>query len=140
VGVILTNLAVPLKRVPSSFALLGKIYGIYDSGGSFFKQDQLNFYFLWQNDTGGDAVVNVSSDVMLNGSCEALAKSTFFIPSPFWGQGTIGTAKMSLGLELSLLEWWNQPPSKPVRQPGQDEDVILVSATGGWAPPIATFS
>ena len=39
----------------------------FTSTGSFLNQDELSFYFFWQNDAASDAVVNVSSSMMLTG-------------------------------------------------------------------------
>jgi len=34
--------------------------------------------------------------------------------------------------ELTILEWWNDPPTEPLREPGQLQEVVTLSANGGW--------
>jgi hypothetical protein len=110
-----------------------KIAADVDSGGDFGFIDQLNFYFFWQNDTGSDAVVNVVSHLMVNGYCSIGAHSGW-IWTPFWGASTIGHTQLWVDAGLTLLEWWNQPPTEPLRQPGQLANVATLSADGGWGP------
>jgi hypothetical protein len=109
-----------------------KIFSSIRDSEHFLLQDELNFYFLWQNETGQDAVVNVESYLMLNGRVQASASSGW-LWSPFWGEGTIGNSHLSLDVGLSLLEWWNQPPTHPVGQAGQLENVQTVDVDGGFA-------
>jgi hypothetical protein len=102
-----------------------KIYSEYkrewDDG--FWHQDELIFYFFWQNDTGQDAVVNVSSYLLLNGRCEVNAYAGWY-----WG----GESTLHLDAQLSLLEWWNQPPTEPLWQRDQRQNVMTLSASSGW--------
>jgi|SRR5215831_9660946 len=92
----------------------------------FWVQDDLNFYFLWENFTGQDAVVNVSSYLMLNGGVTVGA-----MPGWGWTLGfPISTSRATLNAELSLLEWWNNPPTEPVREPGQERFIVQFSKEG----------
>lgn len=104
----------------------------YEHGGYIGPHDEVVFYFLWQNDTGSDAVVNVESQLILNGSCSIFAESGL-IWSPFWGQGTIGESELWVEANLKLFEWWNQPATEPLPQPSQTHDVIGLSTGGGFA-------
>ena len=103
----------------------------WKQGGSFLGHDEVDFFFLWQNDTGSDAVVDVESQLMLAGRSSVFADSGL-VWSPFWGQGTIGNSRLRIESELTLLEWWNQPPTQPLQQPGQQHEVVDMSADGGW--------
>ena len=100
-------------------------------GGPFLGHDEVDFFFMWQNDTGGDAVIDVESQLMLAGRSSVFADSGL-IWSPFWGQGTIGSSRLRIESELTILEWWNQPPTQPLRQPSQRHEVVDMSADGGW--------
>ena len=101
------------------------------SGDNVLASHELSFYFLWQNDTGSDAVVNVESYLMLQGRAEIHASHGWFW-SPLWGQSTIGEIDYSLGTNLTILEWWNQPPTQPVDQVGQHQTILSLSVNGGW--------
>ena len=85
--------------------------------------DQVVFYFMWQNDTGQDAVVNVESYLMLMGSCEIAAHDSWW-PGIYWDGGNVGESYLSLDADLKLLEWWNQPATQPLRQPSQSREVF----------------
>jgi hypothetical protein len=96
--------------------------------------DEIVFYFLWQNETGSDAVVNVESQLMLNGTCSAYAEDRLIPPifSLFVGGGPWAWSRLTLNAELKLLEWWNQPATQPLRHPGQLREVAELSAEGGF--------
>jgi hypothetical protein len=84
------------------------------------------FYFLWQNETGSDAVVNVESQLMLTGTCSAYAEGRV---TP-WFMGLLtegelfGHSELWIEVELKLLEWWNQPATQPIRQPGELAEIF----------------
>jgi hypothetical protein len=99
--------------------------------GTISADQRVNFYFLWRNNVGGDVVVDVSTALMLNGFCEVTA-SHGWIWTPFWGASTIGHCDMTVTAELTVLEWWNEPPTEPLHEPGQSQDVVTLSADGGW--------
>jgi hypothetical protein len=46
---------------------------------------------------------------------------------------SIGTITLSADVELRLWEWWHQPPTEPVHQPGQIQSVSALSVDGGYA-------
>jgi hypothetical protein len=102
--------------------------------GGIGPHDEVVFYFLWQNETSSDAVVNVESQLMMNGTCSAYAESRLIplIGKAYLGLGVWDESKLSLDAELKLLEWWHQPATQPLRQPGQLRDVLDVGVSGGF--------
>jgi hypothetical protein len=104
-----------------------------ESGDVFFDEAELNFYFLWQNDAGGDAVVNVSSLLFAKGRVRAYAEDGWIPSFGLWGGGTEGSVEASARARLTLLEWWNQPPTEPLQQTSQVQEIAHVSADGNWA-------
>jgi hypothetical protein len=104
-----------------------KILLNYATDDAFAATDRLNFYFIWRNETGGDAVVNVASYLTLNGSCKVHAKSSFW-----HGLAAPNFSKVSVDAELSVFEWWNEPPTEPLSEPGQLQNVTpSLEADGG---------
>ena len=104
-----------------------KILLNYATDDAFAATDRLNFYFFWRNETGGDAVVNVASYLTLNGSCKVHAKSSFW-----HGLAAPNFSKVSVDAELSVFEWWNEPPTEPLSEPGQLQNVTpSLEADGG---------
>lgn len=99
----------------------------------FLTTEELTFYFFWSNDTGGDALVNVSTLLAINGSYTANAYDGW-IWSPFWGTGTIGESAVTLTAKLNVLEWWNQPPTSPDHRASQYRDVAHLKINGDWTP------
>jgi hypothetical protein len=102
--------------------------------GDIGPHDEVAFYFLWQNETGTDAVVNVESLLMLKGTCSLYAESGLF---PWFGRLVVGEAlfgqsSVSIDAELKLLEMWNQPATRPLRQPGQFVEVQRLLVEGGF--------
>jgi hypothetical protein len=91
-----------------------KIHSIYDrTGGDGQTTDGVFFYFFWQNDTGADALVNVESELMLNGICGA-GVAAAWMPN-------VGGGDVQVYAQLNPFEWWNQPPTQPLQQPGQEQ-------------------
>jgi hypothetical protein len=99
--------------------------------GSISADQRVNFYFLWRNDVGSDVAVNVTSYLMLTGFCE-ISASHGWVWTPFWGASTIGHCDLTVSAELIVLEWWNEPPTEPLKESGQSQDVLTLSASGGW--------
>jgi hypothetical protein len=102
-----------------------------DGPGNIGDYDEVAFYFLWQNDTGSDAVVNVESQLLLMGSCGAYAEDGWF-PGFLWLSGNYGKCRVLLNAKLTVLEWWNHPPTQPLRQPGQEREVTDFEVEGGF--------
>jgi hypothetical protein len=93
----------------------------------FFATDRLNFYFFWRNETGSDAVVNVVSYLTINGSCRVHATSSIW-----HGWLTPNFAQVSIDAKLSVFEWWNEPPTEPLSEAGQQQNVVpQLKAEGG---------
>ena len=107
-----------------------KIYSALESEGTFAADDDLNFYFYWANSTGQDAVVNVSTFLMLDGLCNAWGNDEWLV-NP-WGVQAFGHAVVTVTAQLSLLEWWNHPPTTPLQQPGQRQEVVSFQHNGHW--------
>ncbi len=82
------------------------------------------FYFRWQNpDPNSFAVVNVNTNLVVKGICQAGANPGFF---------SGGSSDLNLSGHLTLWQWWDQPPSEPFLQSSQDVSNILdVGASGG---------
>jgi hypothetical protein len=88
--------------------------------------DEIVFYFLWVNETGGDAVVNVESHLMPKGTAEVYCNERWI---PVFGGG-FGETKLTMEANLKVLEWWNQPPTSPLQQSGQTSDVLELVMQG----------
>jgi len=102
------------------------------SGGPVHSNDEINFYFVWQNPNNNPVLVNVSSQLMLNGVVEVHAASSW-LWAPFWG-ALGGESYLTVSAELTVWEWWNQPPTQPSQQASQKRDVENLTAHGGWRP------
>jgi hypothetical protein len=74
-----------------------------DSTGSL-GGDVVNFFFSWENSSDQYVVIDVDSWLMLNGSCKLDIPGHLF---------DYELASMEILLNLSLQEWWNQPPTTP---------------------------
>jgi hypothetical protein len=81
---------------------------------------QFNFAFLWQNDNDYEAVVNVLTALILDGSCEVQAAPGFFSGD---------TTDLYMNTHLSLLQLWNQGPD--AYQPLDSQSVLHLNAQGG---------
>jgi hypothetical protein len=109
-----------------------KVFSQFGDEGSFFAHDEVNFYFRWTNDTHADAVVNVTSFLMLDGGCHAWADSGW-LWNPFATWATDTYIDMRATVDLSLLEWWHQPATEPLRQADQSDPVTDLFVDGGFA-------
>jgi hypothetical protein len=98
---------------------------------SIHSEDSLNinenmtFYFLWNNPSDAFAVVNVDGYLVVDGFCVGKSEGGFL---PGFRYSLI-----DMNAELHLLEWWNQPPTEPLSQFGQNQNVVNLSTnTGGF--------
>ena len=82
--------------------------------------ETLSFAFLWQNPSDRPAVVNVDGYLVLDGRCRATAFGNTF--------GGFNVCHMFVDARLDIHELWNQPPTSPIRQSGQDARALQVSA------------
>ncbi|MGA8595883.1 MAG: hypothetical protein WB676_14285 [Bryobacteraceae bacterium] len=83
---------------------------------------QFVFYFWWENEQSSFALVNVNTSLILNGTCGVSAA-----PSVLFGN----SASISLSANLTLLQWWEQPPTQPLYQDSQMQFIVgLLAYTG----------
>ena len=83
---------------------------------------EIIFYFLWENSTDKDVVINVDSWLMLNGYGQVNIPGNWFDDE---------LASMSISGSLGLLEWWNQPPTSPPMQPDQFQTPVILTLQKG---------
>ena len=96
-------------------------------------EDELSFYFLWQNPRSTHMVIDVDAYLVLNGFCQAGSEGGYF-------PGT-RASQLNVWAKLDLLEWWNQPPTSPLRQVDQAQQALFLStSTGGYFDDDATDS
>lgn len=85
-------------------------FRIFSDGAS--GREAVGFYFLWQNPSHRRAVINVDSYLAVNGFCTAAS-----------GPGIVydfdRTSSIGVSANLTLWQWWDQPPSLPMFQAGQ---------------------
>ncbi len=74
--------------------------------------EAVSFGFAWQNASDRPAVVNVDGYLVLDGTCQAAAFGGSF--------GGYRLCHMLVDASLNIREMWNQPPTSPIRQGGQD--------------------
>lgn len=87
-----------------------------------FGMENLRFIFLWQNPNDRWVIVNVESNLMLNGACDEFEEGGFLSGS---------VSNLYVDARLNVLEWWNQPPTSPFPQATQGQHVLSLSASGG---------
>lgn len=82
--------------------------------------DSVDYWFVWKNPSDAQVLVNVWSIMSLDGFIDALAE-----PGNDY-------AYCGVAVWLTLLEWWNQPPTRPPYQASQDNaDPPGLYASGG---------
>ena len=108
-----------------------KIATYFDSDDDFLNYDEVDFYFFWQNDGDTDVVVNVRSMLRVDGILHAWADAGW-LWSPWPGANTFGHSTAYAQARLTLLQWWDQPPTRPLPQADQVNDVESLSVSGGW--------
>ena len=94
----------------------------FNSQGGLGLQEII-FYFLWENSTDKDVVINVDSWLMLNGYGQVNIPGNWFDDE---------LASMSISGSLGLLEWWNQPPTSPPMQPDQFQTTVNLTLQKGF--------
>jgi len=84
--------------------------------------ENLRFIFVWENPNDKWSVVNVESNLAVNGTCDAYTEGGFFVGSinTLWVQTT-----------LNVWEWWNQPPTLLPPQATQTQKVLSIAVSGG---------
>jgi hypothetical protein len=83
--------------------------------------EELSFYFLWENPSDKFAVLNVDGYLVSNGHCTAHIDGGFFAGDR--------SSSISIDQHLSLLEWWNQPPTQPLQQTDQSLNILNLYAS-----------
>lgn len=96
-----------------------KVSGEWDSPYSQDGTDELSFIFVWENTGRNEAVVNVDTALILNGYCSLYASGGTFV---------YNDVQLSINASLTILQWWNQPPTSPPAQMGQSVNVIFIYA------------
>jgi multidrug efflux pump subunit AcrA (membrane-fusion protein) len=79
-------------------------------------------YFLWDNPRDESSLINIECSLSVRGICKAEADSGFL---------SGGSSSLTVRAELQPLEWWNQPPTTPLPQSSQTQDVAIISSSGG---------
>jgi hypothetical protein len=87
-----------------------------------FGVENLRFIFVWQNPKDSWVIVNVESNLMLNGECDEFEEGGYLSGS---------VSNLYVDARLNVLEWWNQPPTSPFPQATQAQHVLSLSASGG---------
>ena len=145
----------PTVAVPKFYELQDRPITILPTGGVYVHADQvesanswvkftvdsdsvagseyLSFYFLWVNPSDTHAVIDVNAYLVLNGFCQVESDGGYF-PG-------IRQSSTDLYALLHPLEWWNQPPTSPLRQVDQAQHALALNIdTGGWLDHNATKS
>jgi hypothetical protein len=102
-----------------------ELYVRNHGGTSQTGQEELGFYFLWENPSDNTAYVDVDAFLVLNGVCSALAEGGTFPGDRY--------AKVDTDATLKIFEWWEQPPTQPLPQTDQVQRASTLSVDrGGW--------
>ena len=102
-----------------------ELYVRNHGGASQAGQEELGFYFLWENPSDKTAYVDVDAFLVLNGVCSALAEGGTFPGDRY--------ARIDTDATLKLFEWWEQPPTQPLPQTAQVQRASTLSVDrGGW--------
>jgi len=93
-----------------------------DSSSAFINSDSTEFifFFVWTNESPYAAVVNVSSSVALSGYCEESTVGGFFSGN---------SSFLDISAELTLWEWWEDPPQQILA--GNPSQVLDIDVQGG---------
>jgi hypothetical protein len=86
--------------------------------------EKLSFYFLWENPDDTPAIINANGYLVLNGFCSVLVLGKIF-------SDTKPDSALGITVSLSPSEWWNQPPTQPLLQEGQQQSALYLWAQTG---------
>ena len=86
------------------------------------RQENLRFIFVWENPIDKFVVVNVESNLTVNGACDAFAEGGFL-------SGSINT--LFVQASLHVWEWWNNPPTLLSPQATQTRGILALATHGG---------
>jgi hypothetical protein len=84
--------------------------------------DHVTFYFFWENDADHNVVLNVTSSLVLNGRCAVGAGKGIFSGHSAW---------IDVFAEMNLFQWWNQPPTMPLSEASQFQQIVFLQVEGG---------
>ena len=94
----------------------------YTHGGD---NTYFTFYYFWENEAEVSAVIDVTSVLIFNGDCVVSAQGGVF---------SSDSCYLDIGASLTLLEWWNNPPTSPLYQTTQNTSVVNLSVSGPTFP------
>jgi hypothetical protein len=96
--------------------------------GASSGSDEVVFAFFWENQSDRYVLLNADGFVGVKGVCQAFAHGGFFPDDRH--------SRLSLDVQLNLLELWNDPPTSPPFETDQSENAGRVYAeAGGWWDP-----
>lgn len=95
-----------------------KVRGQWDGTGT----ENLRFIFVWENPNDRWVLVNVESNLAVNGFCDAFAVGGFIV-------GSINS--LFVQATLKIWEWWNNPPTNPLAQAAQTRGILSLALSGG---------
>jgi len=85
------------------------------------KVHDVTFVYVWENPSEHFALVNVETYVVLKGFCLTSVQ-------PRIAQFLGAHSRLSVHAGLTLLEWWNQPPTTPLFQKSQEVEALGLHA------------
>jgi hypothetical protein len=92
---------------------------------------ELSFYHLWQNTSDTPVSVDAHSYLVLNGGAVAYVYGGIFPDDSAY-------SNLAIDVRLYPWEWWNQPPTSPLTQPDQSQNVMTLHQGGsGWIDSLA---
>ena len=92
----------------------------------------LSFYHVWENTTGTPVSVDAHSYFVLNGGAAVDVRGGVFPDDSLY-------SNLTIDVSLYPWEWWNQPPTSPLAQPDQSQNVMTLHQGGsGWDEAIAS--
>lgn len=100
----------------------------FDSGKTS-GAEEFTFYYLWENPSDRHALVNIDGYLVATGHLQTGQNGGNFPGNRF--------ANVTLTGHLYPLEWWNQPPTSPVAQTDQSQQIAYLATGdgGGWGNP-----
>lgn len=114
---------------------------VHKDGFSIDSLDRLTFYYLWENETGYTVVVDVSAYTTLWGFWQGAAFSYHkddpgHVHQPGEPPDTelnaYGSAHLDLSANLTLYEWWHEPPTIAPLQNSPDQHTRIGFLDRGW--------
>ncbi|MEV0674670.1 hypothetical protein [Mycobacterium sp. NPDC050441] len=110
-----------------------RIESVAQPGNSFAKfkyhrfqngTDWVSFWFMWTNDDTESAAIDISGELLVNGSMAVRANG---------GNLDLITTSATLQTMLQPLQWWAQPQTQPTPAPASQSNLIKqLVATAHW--------